>query len=146
MNLREQATRPPVTKHAAFFKIDTRGGNPMSMEPASADQSNRLLAALAYPIWIIALIIIVTDMKKDPFMRIHGWTALFWGVAWLVIWVALQILLRIPFFGWLLFLFTAPIFWLAWLALSIYYAMQAYGGKRVTIPVVSEWAKKYAAA
>jgi uncharacterized membrane protein len=115
------------------------------MEPASTDQSNRLLAALGYPIWIIALIIVITDMKKDPFMRIHGWTALFWGVAWLIIWVALQILLRIPFLGWLLFLFTAPIFWLAGLALSIYFATQAYGGKIVNIPIVSDWAKKYAA-
>ena len=110
-----------------------------------SDQSNRLLAALAYPIWIIALIIVLTEMKKDPFMRNHGWTALFWAIAWLIIWVGLQILVQIPFLGWLLFLFTAPIFWLAWLILSIYYAAQAYNGKQFTIPLVSDWAKKYAA-
>src|SRR3972149_6081033 len=83
----------------------------MENRPAQ-DSTNRLLAALAYPIWIIALIIVVTDMKKDPFMRNHGWTAVFWAVAWLIIWVGLQILARIPFLGFLLFLFTAPIFWL----------------------------------
>jgi len=106
---------------------------------------NRLLAALGYPIWIIALIIVVTDMKKDPFLRLHGWTALFWGIAWFVLWVALQILVRIPFLGWLIFLFTAPIFWLAWLILSIYYAVQAYNGRAFTIPFVSMYAKRYAA-
>ena len=117
----------------------------MSTQPTPADQTNRLLAALGYPIWIIALIIVLTDMKKDPFMRTQGWTALFWGIGWLIIWAALNILIRIPFLGWLIFLFTAPIFWLAWLILSIYYAVQAYNGKTFTIPIVSDWAKKYAA-
>jgi len=108
-------------------------------------KENRLLAALGYPIWIIALIIIVTDMKRDPFLRLHGWTALFWGIAWFVVWVALQVFVRIPFLGWLIFLFTAPIFWLAWLILSVYYAVQAYNGKEFSIPFVSSYARKYAA-
>lgn len=110
----------------------------------NVSNENRLLAALGYPIWIIALIIVLTDMKKDPFMRNHGWTALFWAIAWLVIWTALQILSHIPLLGWLVFLFTAPVFWLAWLILSIYYAIQAYNGKVVSIPIVSDLAKKYA--
>lgn len=115
----------------------------MENRPVS-DQTNRLLAALAYPIWIIALIIVVTDMKKDPFMRHHGWTALFWGIAWFIIWVILQILVRIPFLGWLLFLAGGFVLWLIWLILSIYYAAQAYNGKTFTIPLVSEYAKRYA--
>jgi len=61
----------------------------MNSQSTTPEQSNRLLAALAYPIWIIALVIILTDMKKDAFMRRHGWTALFWGIAWVVIYVAL---------------------------------------------------------
>lgn len=105
---------------------------------------NRLLAALGYPIWIIALIIVVSDMKKDPFMKHHGWTALFWGIAWLVIWFVLQVLAHIPLLGWLLVILAAPIFWLIWLILSIFYAVQTYNGKTFTIPIVSDWAKKYA--
>ncbi len=116
----------------------------MSIQPASSDQSNRLLAALAYPIWVIALIIVLTDMKKDSFLRHHGWTALFWAIGWLIIWVALNIVWHIPFLGWLFFL-TGPILWIIWLILSIMYALQAYNGKTFTIPVVSDWAKKYAA-
>jgi len=117
----------------------------MSSQPTQGDQSNRVLAALAYPIWIIALVIILTDMKKDPFMRQHGWTALFWGIGWAIIYIALAILGNIPFLGWLLFLVTGPILWIAWLALSIYYAVQAYNGRTVTIPIVSDWARRYAA-
>ena len=109
----------------------------MSVQPAQADQ-NRLLAALAYPIWIVALIIVFTDMKKDAFMRHHGWTALVWGLAWLVVYIALSILPFLWMIGWVLRL--------AWFVGSIYYAIQAYNGKEVTIPVVSDFAKKYIAA
>lgn len=110
----------------------------MSMQPAQTDSTKRVLAALAYPIWIIALVIVLTDMKKDPFMRHHGWTALFWGIAWLVIYVAMMILPFLWVVGWLL--------WLGWLILSIYWAVQAYNGKEVAIPVVSDFAKKYITA
>lgn len=116
----------------------------MSMQPSSPDQTNRLLAALSYPIWIIALVIILTDMKKDAFMRHHGWTALFWGIAWFILWLALMILGNIPFLGWILFLVTGPLLWIAWLILSIFFALQAYNGKEVSIPIVSDFAKKYA--
>ena len=115
----------------------------MSMQPSSPDQ-NRLLAALSYPIWIIALVIILTDMKKDAFMRHHGWTALFWGIAWFILWVGLMILGNIPFLGWILFIVTGPLLWIAWLILSIVFALQAYNGKEVSIPIVSDYAKKYA--
>ena len=116
----------------------------MSIQQTQPDQGNRLLAALAYPIWIIGLIIVLTDMKKDPFMRLHGWTALFWAIAWVIIYVALAILANVPFLGWLAALVFGPILWLAWLVLSVYYAYQTHQGKSFTIPVVSDWAKKYA--
>jgi uncharacterized membrane protein len=110
----------------------------MSIQPAQPEQSNRVLAALAYPIWIIAIVIVLTDMKKDPFMRHHGWTALFWGVAWLIIYVAFAFIPFLWTVGWLLRI--------GWLILSIYYAVQAYNGKEVAIPIVSDWAKKYMTA
>ncbi|MDR7481472.1 MAG: DUF4870 domain-containing protein [Armatimonadota bacterium] len=114
------------------------------MSIAPSDQSNRLLAALAYPIWLVALVIVVSDLKRDPFMRHHGWTALFWGIGWLALWVAATILSGIPFLGFLVGILTFPILWLAWLILSVYYAVQTYEGKSFTIPLVSDWAKKYA--
>ncbi len=114
------------------------------MSTPPSDQSNRLLAALAYPIWLVALVIVVSDLKKDPFMRHHGWTALFWGIAWFALWVIATILSGIPFLGFLMGVLTFPVLWLAWLILSVYYAVQTYQGKGFTIPLVSDWAKKYA--
>jgi len=113
------------------------------MSTAPSDQSNRLLAALARPIWLVALVIVVSDLKKDPFMRHHGWTALFWGIAWFALWVVVTILSGIPFVGFLMGVLTFPVLWLAWLILSVYYAVQTYQGRAFTIPLVSDWAKKY---
>lgn len=110
----------------------------MSIQQTQPEQGNRLLAALAYPIWIIGLIIVLTDMKKDPFMRLHGWTSLFWGIAWVILYIVIAVIA--PFTGW----FLMSVGRLAYLALSIYYAVQTYQGKSFTIPVVSDWAKKYA--
>jgi len=110
----------------------------MSIQQTQPEQGNRLLAALAYPIWIIGLIIVLTDMKKDPFMRLHGWTSLFWGIAWVILYIIIGVIA--PFTGW----FLVSIARLAYLVLSIYYAVQTYQGKSFTIPVVSDWAKKYA--
>ncbi|HYM68924.1 MAG TPA: DUF4870 domain-containing protein [bacterium] len=108
---------------------------------AAPDQSQRLLAALAYPIWIIALIIVLTDIKKDPFMRRHGWTGLFWAIGWVVVFFAWVIVASLPFLHWL-FLFY-PLLWPVFIVLSIYYAVQAYNGREFTIPFVSDWARKY---
>jgi uncharacterized membrane protein len=114
----------------------------MDTDSALPSQSNRILAALAYPIWIIALIIVVTDLKKDPFMRHHGWLALFWAIAWVVLHVAWIVVASLPLLHWL-FLFY-PLLWPAFIVLSLYYAIQTYNAKSFSIPIVSDWARKYA--
>lgn len=113
----------------------------MNADTALPSQSNRILAALAYPIWIIALIIVVTDLKKDPFMRLHGWQGLFWAIAWVVVHFAWIIVASLPLLHWL-FVFY-PLLWPAFLGLSIYYAIQTYNAKPFSIPFVSEWTQKY---
>ena len=114
----------------------------MGTEPPLPSQSDRVLAALAYPIWIIALIIVLTDLKKNPFMRHHGWLALFWAISWVAIHIGWVIVASLPLLHWL-FLFY-PLLWPAFVILSIYYAIQAYNAKPFTIPFVSDWAQKYA--
>lgn len=113
----------------------------MRAQPLSPDQFNRLLAALAYPVWVIALVILLTDLKKDPFMRHHGWLALAWAVAWVVIYVAMGIVAFLPFLHWVALFF--PLLFPAFFVLSIYYAVQTYTEKPFTIPIVSDWVKKY---
>lgn len=110
-------------------------------------QENKVLAALSYPIWIVALIIVVTDLKKDSYLKYHGWQALFYGVAWLVIWVALGIIgavfVIVPVLGPLFNNVLTPLAGLAWLVISLIFAYKAYQGERFVVPVVSDFSKTY---
>ncbi len=113
----------------------------MAAESPLPSQSDRILAALAYPIWIIALIIVLTDIKRDPFMRHHGWLALFWAIAWVIIIFGWGIVASLPLLHWLFLLY--PLLWPAFIISSIYYAIQTYNAKSFTIPLVSDWAQRY---
>lgn len=96
--------------------------------PAPLSDQNKLLAAIGYPIWIVALIMALTDTsKQDPFVKFHAWQALFLGIAGFVIAI-------VPFIGWLA--------WMVIFVMQIYYAIQAYGGKYFEVPVIYGLAKK----
>jgi len=115
----------------------------MNSEPVPADPTKRLLAALAYPIWIVAVLIVLTDQKNDAFMRRHGWQALFWAIGWLILFSAWGIVAALPLLHWLFLLY--PLLWPAYIISSIYYAVQTYTGRAFTVPIVSDWARKYTA-
>lgn len=118
---------------------------PAVAPPAGQAQGsgNLVLAALSYPIWIIALVVILTE-KNDRNIRYHGWNGLFWGIAYVVANIAVSIvaaiLSNIPGVGML-----ANVLYLihpAWLIFSIIFAVNAYNGKPVNIPVISDMARK----
>ncbi|HLY23728.1 MAG TPA: DUF4870 domain-containing protein [bacterium] len=113
----------------------------MSSQSAPADDSKRLLAALAYPIWVVALVILLTDLKKDPFMRYHGWHALYWAAAWVCIYILWNIGAGLPHLHWLFLVY--PVLWPTFIVLSLFYAIQAYNAKDVAIPIVSRLARKH---
>ncbi len=103
-----------------------------------------LLAALGYPIWICALITVLVE-KQDQEVRYHGWNALFWGLAYLVIMIGLGIVIfvvhSVPGLPRLLMLIM-NVLPLLYLVLSIVFAINAYNHKPVNIPVISDWARQ----
>lgn len=109
---------------------------------AGTSNENRLLAALGYPIWIVALVVLFTDMKNNRFMKLHAVQALGFNIAyWVIFYFALE------------FIISALGFWtiyglirllqLAWLALAIWYAYRAYQGQTFSIPVISQFTDRY---
>ncbi len=112
------------------------------MVQASPTQENRLVAALGYPIWIVALVVLLTNLKDNRFMRVHALQALGFTVAWVIIYIALSIITSIPFVGWVL-IFLWPVVWLAWLIFALYYAYRTYQGEVFSIPIVSDFTSKY---
>ena len=104
-------------------------------------QSRRLLAALAYPIWVIALVILLTHLSADPFLRRHGRLALYWDIAWLIVYVGMFIIALFPFLHWIFLFF--PYVFPVYLVLSVYYAVLTYTEKTFSIPVISEWVQDH---
>lgn len=95
--------------------------------PAPLNDTNKILAALAYILgWLAIIIAILEPAKEDPFLKFHAWQAFFLGLAIVVV-----SMVTFGIGGLLMFI------------LAIYYAIQAYSGKYFEIPVVYGLAKKY---
>jgi len=110
---------------------------------------NRLLAALGYPIGIIALVVLVSDMKRQPYLRYHAVQALGFvaaGIAVMLGWSLVLTILGVALpFLWPL-AFVTPVLGMGWIALTFLYAYRAYQGQRFQIPVVSRLTTRYTAS
>jgi uncharacterized membrane protein len=104
----------------------------MSQTPVSPDvtSDDKLWAALGYPIFIVAIIVLFMEEKKArPFIKFHAVQALALNV---VVWILASLLTAITIgFGGL----CAPLFWLA----LLYPAYLAYQGKYFDVPVVTNF-------
>lgn len=105
----------------------------MMNQPMSGDvtSDDKLWSALAYVFTpIVPIIILVMADKKDrPFIKAHNMQALIWGVVLYII-VAVTSAFIIGLCIW-------PI----GLIIQLYWAYQAYQGKIVTIPLLTDFIK-----
>ena len=105
----------------------------MSQEPMSSDvtSDDKLWALLAYILTpLVPIILMVMEEKKNrPFIRAHNAQALVVGIINVVLSVAL---------GWTVVLSCVPI--VVWFV-CIYWGIQAYNGKMVEIPVITNLVK-----
>lgn len=104
----------------------------MATESASSD--DRLWAALAYVFTpIIPIVLLLLEDKKDrAYIKQHNMQALVWAVALFVI----NFVLTFVTFG----LFAC--LWPLTLIPQLYWAYQAYQGKSVVIPVITNFVKQ----
>jgi uncharacterized membrane protein len=98
---------------------------------------DKLMAALSYPIPLVAIIILIAeDMKDRPFQRFHAIQALAVNVVlWVGIGVLACILGAVTFFIGGLCAIAAPFLWLV----TLYWAYEAYQGKYFEIPYLTEF-------
>jgi uncharacterized membrane protein len=101
--------------------------------------NDKLMAALSYPIPLVALIILLAeDMKSRPFQKFHAVQALAANVAlWVIIVVLGCILGAISFFLGGLCGIAAILLWF----ITLYWAYEAYQGKYFEIPWLTEFLK-----
>jgi uncharacterized membrane protein len=106
----------------------------MTDQSTSSDTTNddKLWAALGYPIFLIAIIVLLMEEKKRrPFIKFHAVQALVVNV---VLWALGLILTAVTLgFGSL----CLPLLWLV----TIFFAYQAYQGNYYEIPVITNFIK-----
>ncbi len=89
---------------------------------------DKLMAALSYPIPIVAIIILlVEDMKNRPFQKFHAVQSLAINI---VLWAVIMITS----------VFTCGISALLWFV-TLYWAYLAYQGQSFDIPVITDFIK-----
>ncbi len=95
-------------------------------------QENKVMAFLAY---LGLLVLIPLLAKKDsPYAQFHAKQ----GVILLLAWVALSIILMIPFLGWI----VGVIGYIALLVFTIMGIINAFGGKAKELPLIGQFASK----
>lgn len=97
----------------------------------SINDQDKVMAALAYPIGVLALIILLTEeMKARPFQRYHAVQALALNVGLLLLSTLLG--------GSLILVWLPGLLWLG----TLYFARQAYRGVYVEIPLLTSMLKE----
>jgi uncharacterized membrane protein len=113
------------------------------VEEAPAPE-DRLLAALCYPLWPIALIVLFLQSQRSKFLKFNVVQSLAvnaLGVALYMIYAAAS---NMPVVGWqsaLVLPFAMPI----WFFVDLYLGVKAYGGQTIKVPIAADFASKYAA-
>lgn len=93
------------------------------MTAEELSSQDRLMAALSYPIFIVAIIILVAEeMKRRPFLKYHAVQALAVNVVLFVVSIILSFTVVLAC--------LAPVIWL----ITLYWAYLAYQGKMFEIP------------
>lgn len=95
----------------------------------------KVLTAVSYLIWPVSLVIVLTRLKKDRFLRFHGYQALFLGICGAVSYLAVGgLLMIIPILGALIFKLLV----LLWVLLLIFLAYRCLRGEYFRVPLIYE--------
>jgi uncharacterized membrane protein len=113
---------------------------------AGSGLSDDAASGLAYLTFVPAIIfLVVPPFSTNPKVKFHAWQSIFLAVVWIAAWVVLAVLAFVPFVGWILL----PIHLLLFLGLFIVWLIaiiQAFQGKRFSIPIIGALAAKQAGA
>jgi len=110
---------------------------PAPIHPASSGLEPNLAAALSYVLGFISGIIFLI-ISKDSFVRFHAWQAILTSIVTMVL-------------GWVVDAFVSVYWWrvaslwnLLVLVLFIFLIYKAYSKEKYKLPVIGDWAEKFA--
>ena len=101
--------------------------------------NDKLMAALSYPIPIVAIVILLSETNKArPFQKFHAVQALAVNVALAIVFSVLCALLTAT----AVLACLTPIPAIAWFVYMLYLAYKTYQGEDIEIPWITEFIRK----
>ena len=116
----------------------------MPEESVQSGLSETAASGLAYLTFIPAIIfLVVAPYNQNSNVRFHAWQSIFLSIAWTAVWIVLVVIGVIPFLNFIDIVLT-PVVAVGFLILWVIALVQAFQGKRFTIPVIGQFALKQA--
>lgn len=112
-------------------------GKVVEAQQEKKEEKNVVMALLCY-LGLLIIIPLVTEAKKDPYVKFHIKQGIVLLVTSAAIWIASIILAFIPILGWILVLLA----WIGLLVLVIMGIVNALTGKENILPVVGKYADR----
>ncbi len=101
------------------------------------EDKNVVMALLSY-LGLLIIIPLVTDAKKEPYVKFHIKQGIVLLITSVAIWIASIILAFVPILGWIIVLLA----WIGMLILVIMGIVNSLTGKENKLPVVGQFADK----
>jgi uncharacterized membrane protein len=101
------------------------------------EEKNVVMALLCY-LGLLIIIPLVTEAKKDPYVKFHIKQGIILLITSVVLWIASIILAFIPVLGWIIILLA----WIGMFVLIIMGIVNSLTGKEDELPVVGKYADK----
>ncbi|MFN2448618.1 MAG: DUF4870 domain-containing protein [Candidatus Baltobacteraceae bacterium] len=105
-------------------------------------QESRILVALGYPLWPLALLSLF-DRKQSKRFRKHAYQALGFNFGIYAVWAVLEMISHLPLISWtplgwssdIVLALMIPLF----IVMSVVYGIKVWHGDEVRVPIVSDW-------
>ena len=122
------------------------GAAPATVQASTGGLTDNVAGALAYVTIIPSILFLVmAPYNKNRFIRFHSFQNIFFAVAWIALWIVLNIVAHIPLFGWLTILLW-PLIGLGGFVIWLILILKAYQGQMFRLPAIGDMAEKQADA
>lgn len=117
--------------------------------PTGTGIDPHMAGALSYFLGALSGILFLVLDRDRPFVRFHAMQSIVLSVAWFGAWVVLSVLGvvlgAVPLIGWLVSMLLSLALGVLGFVLWLYLMFRAYSGDEWELPVVGEYARRFAA-
>lgn|SRR5579864_4330530 len=104
---------------------------------------DRVLSALCYPLWPVALFLLALRNKVSPFVRYHAMQGVLVNALGVAAYFVYTAAASLPVIGWQSAV-VLPVLLPAWFILNLYLGIRAYGGQMTRVPLAGDYADRFA--